>query len=90
MKRPLEKAAAALEEIRSQFHRIRVQIHLELAKCEIDDDLLVKVISHVLLSSVLFCPVNSTPHMDIIYTNMKQTKTLCHFFHSFKKGEVTI
>lgn len=42
VKRPLQKATKALEEVDSQLNRFRVQLHLELAKCEVGDDLLAK------------------------------------------------
>lgn len=47
IKRPLSLAAKALADIRSPLHEIRTQMHLELAKCEISDDLLASALMHL-------------------------------------------
>jgi hypothetical protein len=38
-KRTLQSCAKALEDIRSPLHELRAQIHLEVARCDIADDL---------------------------------------------------
>jgi hypothetical protein len=43
VKRCFASAARALEAVASPLGRLRAQLHLELGKCEADDDALVKV-----------------------------------------------
>ena len=47
VKRPFLAAAAALENIDSQMHRLRAQLHLEVARCFMDEDLLVNATQEV-------------------------------------------
>lgn len=42
-KGPLQAAAKALEAVSSPLHRLRAQLHLELARCEVADEGHVKV-----------------------------------------------
>jgi len=43
VKRPFAAAAKALEVAASPLHRLRAQLHLEIGKCEVADDALIKV-----------------------------------------------
>eukprot|EP00002_Diphylleia_rotans_P029704 TRINITY_DN6063_c0_g1_i1.p1 TRINITY_DN6063_c0_g1~~TRINITY_DN6063_c0_g1_i1.p1 ORF type:complete len:2440 (+),score=492.40 TRINITY_DN6063_c0_g1_i1:241-7560(+) len=79
VKRPLEKAAAALEEIRSQYHRVRVQIHLELSKCQVDDDLLVKARQEVEKGLLLDYPIS-----DEEFESLRVLRPLDRFLEPLK------
>lgn len=60
-KGPLQAAAKALEAVSSPLQRLRAQLHLELARCEVADDGHVKVGSR-LMHHPHACCMKQRPH----------------------------